>query len=128
VTGTQSHSGSASLKVTGLKAGAKRGGAIQSFAAQPGLTAASLYYYTPVGTDTGNIQLYLYPRDAAGKRLATYQTIRVDLADTAGDWSEIGLLEVIPASVNGIAVADVQLVIAIDDCDEIYVDDVAVYQ
>ncbi|GAA3413560.1 DUF4838 domain-containing protein [Paenibacillus hodogayensis] len=128
VTGTYAHKGSASLKVAGLKAGAKRGGAIQSFAAQPGLTAASVYYYTLAGTETGNIQLYVYPRDAAGKRLATYQTIRVDLAGTAGEWSEIGLLEEVPSSINGSAVADLQIVIAIDECDEIYLDDAAVYQ
>lgn len=128
VTGTVTRSGSASLKITGLKAGAKRGGAIQSFSAQSGLTAASVYYYTPVGTSTGNIQLYLYPRDSAGKRLAAYQTIRVDLAVTAGAWSDIGLLENIPASVNGVQVADVQLVIAVDECDELYLDDAAVYK
>ncbi|WP_158301539.1 DUF4838 domain-containing protein [Paenibacillus mesophilus] len=128
VTGTYAHSGTASLKVAGLIAGAKRGGAIQSFTAHSGLTAASVYYYSPAGTATGNIQLYLYPRDSSGKRLATYQTIRVDLADTAGQWSNIGLLENIPSAINGKQVADVQLVIAVDECDEIYLDDAAVYQ
>ncbi|RKN86355.1 DUF4838 domain-containing protein [Paenibacillus ginsengarvi] len=128
VIGAAARTGTASLKVAGLKAGGKRGGAIQIFSAQSGLTAGIVHYYTPAGTQEGNIQLIMYPRDSQGKRLATYQTIRVDLADTAGKWSSVGLLENIPSAIGGKPVKDVQLIIAIDECDEIYLDDAVVFQ
>ncbi|MFD0712571.1 DUF4838 domain-containing protein [Paenibacillus sp. GCM10027626] len=127
VTGT-AYSGSASQRVTGLIAGAKRGGTIQVIPVQAGLTAAQIYYYTPVGTSTGNIQLLLQLRDASGNRLASLQTVRVDLAATAGQWSSIGLLDVVPATVNGKAVVDAQFVVAVDECDDIYLDDAKLHQ
>lgn len=62
--------------------------------------------------------------------MVSYQTPVTHLSPTAGTWASIGLLEDVPASVNGVDVTQAQMSIAVDSAEnsQVYVDDAVVYQ
>lgn len=124
----QAYTGSASMKVTGLE----RGGPYQTFPVQPGLLASRVHYYVPTGSATqGTIQLAINVRGSTSTNLATIRSEQRPLADTAGQWASIGLLEQIPASINGVAVQQVQFIVTVDGLsldESVYLDDAVILQ
>jgi hypothetical protein len=119
-----SYTGQASLLIEGME----RGGPHQTFDVQPGLAAVVVRYYTPSGSEEGTIQLIFHIKNAQGANLASYQSSRINLSSSAGTWSTLGLLEDIPAIVDGQKVARAQVVVTIDSAPDtsVYVDDVVV--
>ncbi|WP_158302117.1 DUF4838 domain-containing protein [Paenibacillus mesophilus] len=123
-----SHRGAASLQIEGMV----RGGPYQTFAAKPGLTAAQVYYYTPAQSETaGTIQLNLHLKDAQGKTLKSIVSSVTPLVRTAGQWSSIGILEEVPAAVQGSDVKQIQVVVTLDGMEQdalVYLDDAELFQ
>lgn len=122
------HSGISSMKIEALQ----RGGPHQTFAVQPGLIAARVYYYVPAGNLTeGTIQLAMNIRGATNTNLAIVRSEVRSLADADGEWLAISLLEQVPAQVGGTAVERIQFIITIDglsDGEAVFIDDATVWQ
>ncbi|RAV17887.1 hypothetical protein DQG23_26120 [Paenibacillus contaminans] len=123
-----SRTGNASLVVDKLA----RGGPAQLFSINPGLIAARAYFYTPAGTHhNGTIQLLYNVKDAQGNNLTVLRSEEKAIADTAGEWTSIGILEEVPAAIGGKEVKKIQVVVLINGFAEgsgLYVDDVEVFQ
>jgi hypothetical protein len=119
-----SFAGQASLLIEGME----RGGPHQVFDVRPGLATVVVRYYAPPGSEEGTIQLTFHVKNAQGTNLASYRSNRINLSSSAGMWSTLGLLEEIPAIVDGQKVAKAQVVVTIDSASNtsVYVDDVVV--
>jgi hypothetical protein len=120
--------GNASMQITGLE----RGGPYQTFPVNPGLTAARVHYYVPAGSTTdGTIQLSMNIRGDTSANLATVTSEIRSLADTAGEWATLGLLEQIPEVINNKQVKQIQFIVVVDGLsvtESVYIDDAIVLQ
>lgn len=76
---------------------------------QPGPYSASVYYYSPTGTQSaGTIQLKVNLRDDQEKNLLALYTYALPVRSTAGRWSWLEYRVDIPAQINGKAVVSAQ--------------------
>ncbi|MBD2865325.1 DUF4838 domain-containing protein [Paenibacillus oceani] len=122
------HTGAASVKVSNMA----RGGPIQTFAVGAGVTAAQVHYYTPPGTATeGTFQLIMNLIGTNGKTLSALRTEAIPLANTAGQWASLQLLESVPAQIGGTGVNRIQMILLVNGAGygtDIYLDDAVLYQ
>lgn len=117
-------SGNASI----LNEGMERGGVVQWAAVRPGPVASRIFYYTPPGTVTqGTIEVVWKLRNVQNKTVSFASTTLIPLGDTAGQWASAHMFQMIPETVEGAAVKDMQMIVLVRERDEpdlrVYFDD-----
>ncbi|MGD7706179.1 DUF4838 domain-containing protein [Microlunatus sp. Y2014] len=97
----KAYTGSAVLWVGDMLAGRLH----QTFAVEPGLLTTRVRYLVAPGGATGDTTwLVLDLLDAQGRVLESRRSLRQAYADTVGSWTTIGMMEQVPAEIDGASV------------------------